>query len=72
MVRTRTCSTQVYTSCVHDGVWVPVGGLSNRFLTVPFDAITVRTRVRYKKDAGYVCMYVVVNFTIQFNSMRPR
>ena len=44
-----------------------VGGLPNRlFLTaVPFDAIPVW----YKKDvwllAGY---YVVVNFTIQFNS----
>ena len=41
------------------------GGLPNRFLTVPFDAIPVW----YKKDV-WLAGYVVVNFTIQFNSTR--
>ncbi len=43
---------------------MPVGGLPNRFLTVPFDAIPVW----YKKDV-WLAGYVVVNFTIQFNSI---
>ncbi len=43
-----------------------VGGLPNRSLTVPFDAIPVG----YKRDVWLAGYYVVVNFTIPFNSIR--